>query len=117
MARERPTDGVGAHAVPQRLPASLARGIAAISADREHGASWLARRGAALLAEASAPGSRRDTTRRLTQLHAAARRLVEARPSMAAVANTAARIWLAAADARAAGASPTETLAALNSEA
>lgn len=117
MAREETTDGAGIHAAPSRLPASLARGIAVIAADREHGASWLARRGAALLAEASAHGSAKDSARRLTQLRAATRRLVAARPSMAAVANTAARIWLAAADAHDAGASPTETLTALHAEA
>lgn len=116
MARER-TDGVGTSDTPQRLPASLARGLAAIAADREHGASWLARRGATLLAEASTPDSARVATRRLAQLHIAARRLVAARPSMAAVANTAAHIWLAAADAREAGASPIEVLAALHAEA
>ena len=100
-----------------RLPAGLARGIAAIAADREHGASWLARSGAGLLAEASAPEGTRDPGRRLDQLHAAARRLIAARPSMAAVANTAARIWLAATDAQGAGASEGEALAALHAEA
>ncbi len=100
-----------------RLPAPLARGIAAIAADREHGASWLARSGAALLAEASAPTAARDPRPRLAQLRAAARRLVAARPSMAAVANTAARIWLAAADAEGAGAGPGEALKALHAEA
>lgn len=100
-----------------RLPAPLARGIAAIAADREHGASWLARSGAALLAEASAPSRVRDPQRRLTQLHAAAQRLIAARPSMAAVANTAARVWLTAADAQNAGASAAEALAALHAEA
>ena len=117
MARKRTTDGAGAHDLPTRLPASLRRGIAAIAADREHGASWLARRGAALLAEASTSCKERAAPRRLTQLHAAAWQLAAARPSMAAVANTAARIWLAAADAGAAGASTIEALAALHAEA
>ncbi len=104
--------GANAH-----LPVPLARGIAAIAADREHGASWLARSGAALLAEASAPSSARDPRRRLGQLHAATRSLVAARPSMAAVANTAACVWLAAVDAQDAGATVGEALAALHAEA
>lgn len=100
-----------------RLSAPLARGVAAIAADREHGASWLARRGAVLLAEASAPSDARDPAQRLIQLQVATRRLVAARPSMAPVANTAARVWLAASDARDAGASSVEMLAALHTEA
>jgi ribose 1,5-bisphosphate isomerase len=107
-----PSDGTASARL--RLPAALARGIAAITADREHGASWLARRGAALLADASAPAGARDPARRLAQLQVGARQLAHARPSMAAVANTAARIWLAAADAQAAGAEAAQALAALH---
>jgi translation initiation factor 2B subunit (eIF-2B alpha/beta/delta family) len=69
-----------------------------IRADREHGASWLARTAAGALAEACeasavAPGAEEA----LRQVHTAARALAHARPSMAALANTVAHIWAAGA--------------------
>jgi translation initiation factor 2B subunit (eIF-2B alpha/beta/delta family) len=64
--------------------------------DRVHGASWLARQAAGALADASHPEQGSPTLERLTSLHAAAQAFARARPSMAAVANTAARIWQAA---------------------
>jgi translation initiation factor 2B subunit (eIF-2B alpha/beta/delta family) len=93
--------------------------IAAIIADHEHGASYLARQAALALAAASAPGAaaQLDAASHLAMLHAAARRLATARPSMAALANTAALIWLAAAQAGERGAREDDQLAALHEEA
>lgn len=76
------------------LDAALQR----IRADREHGASWLARSAAGALAEACgtatvAPGA----DEALREVHMAARALAHARPSMAALANTVAHIWAAGA--------------------
>lgn len=67
-----------------------------IRADREHGASWLARTAAGALADACgaaalAPGA----DEALREVHTAARALAHARPSMAALANTVAYIWAA----------------------
>src|SRR5262249_24353143 len=63
--------------------------------EREHGPSWLAREVArALLQAASADAA--DPRRRLQALRAAARAFAAVRPSMAAVANTAAALWAAA---------------------
>ncbi|HEX9039009.1 MAG TPA: hypothetical protein VF808_18650 [Ktedonobacterales bacterium] len=78
-----------------RTPATILRAaIEALRTDHEHGASWLACGAArALLAAASAgsggPGARARDMRRLAQP------LAYARPSMAAVANTVARIYAA----------------------
>lgn len=63
--------------------------------DREHGASWLAREAARLLARLTADVSAAEAMRRVALVHEAARELAEARPSMAALANTVARIWQA----------------------
>lgn len=107
-----PADGSGA------LPA-LDAAIAAIAADHEHGASYLARQAALALAAASAPGTatQLDAAGRRALLHAAAQRIAVARPSMAALANTAARIWQAAAQAGERGAPADDQLAALHEEA
>lgn len=71
--------------------AESAAAVARIRADREHGASWLAREAArALGAAASGEG---DAAQRLTSAHALARDLAQARPSMAAIANTVAHVW------------------------
>ncbi len=68
--------------------------VASIRADREHGASWLARAAArALGAAASAERAEGDAARRLMSAQALARDLAQARPSMAAVANTVAHVW------------------------
>lgn len=75
------------------LPSDIISAIQAIRDDREHGASWLARAAARTLHQFSGP---RDDVSLETWdmvMRAAARALVDARPSMAAVANTAARIW------------------------
>lgn len=77
------------------LPAEIARSIQAIRDDREHGASWLARAAARTLLEANVQTEGMPDVRRDALLRAAARALVAARPSMAAVANVAARIWCA----------------------
>ena len=79
------------------LPPDIATAIADVGNDREHGASWLARRSAAILAGASSPDAAMpapDTTsyQRLLLLQTAARSLAKLRPSMAAVANTVAHI-------------------------
>lgn len=94
---------------PVKLPAGLADALRRVREDREHGASWLAREVARALAEASRPGDARDPASRLETLHAAAAAFVAARPSMAAVANSAARVW-AAACLPSAGAAPDERL-------
>jgi ribose 1,5-bisphosphate isomerase len=79
--------------------APLAARIAWIREDRAHGASSLAREAADILrtcAEAGLkPGVEAAAT--LEQTRAAARELAAARPSMVALANTAGRIWAAAA--------------------
>lgn len=82
--------------LPDALPAELASALQRIKDDREHGASWLARAAAHALAEASQPDDVRDHAVKINYLHAAASAFVAARPSMAAVANTAARVWAAA---------------------
>ncbi len=75
-----------------RLPGGEA--VARIRADTAHGASWLARVAAGALAEASSAGEGDDDARlRLTQ--ALGQALAQARPSMAAIANTVAHIWWA----------------------
>jgi len=75
------------------LPDDIAAAIQAIRDDREHGASWLARAAAQALLRAGeqyrdAPDSTWEAVIRAT-----ARALVMSRPSMAAVANAAARVW------------------------
>jgi ribose 1,5-bisphosphate isomerase len=74
------------------LDAALQR----IRADREHGASWLARTAASVLAEAcGAVALASGADEALREVHTAARALAHARPSMAALANTVAHIWAA----------------------
>jgi translation initiation factor eIF-2B subunit delta len=68
--------------------------VSEVRDDREHGASWLARRVTAALGHAANAGAH-DPERQLAQLHAACRAFVAARPSMAAIANSAAHIWAA----------------------
>lgn len=77
------------------LPADIIAAIQAIRDDREHGASWLAREAARTLQQAGE--SRDDVTLAMweTVIRATAQALVISRPSMAAVANTAARVWSA----------------------
>ena len=77
------------------LPAEIAGSIQAIRDDREHGASWLARAAAQTLLHANVQTEGMPDVRRDAILRAAARALVTARPSMAAVANAAARVWSA----------------------
>lgn len=91
----------------------LAHTVALVREDREHGASWLARQAAQALADASQLDT--ATPKRLETLHAAARDFALARPSMAAVANTAARIWQAGMSSG--EPSPDAQLAALHAEA
>jgi translation initiation factor 2B subunit (eIF-2B alpha/beta/delta family) len=77
------------------LPDWLRAGIEGIRADREHGASYLAREAARLLARV-ADVEEPDVGRRLDLLRVSAQQLAATRPSMAAVVNTAARVWYAA---------------------
>jgi translation initiation factor 2B subunit (eIF-2B alpha/beta/delta family) len=77
------------------LPPALRQALQRVRDDREHGASWLAREAARALAEASVPAAG-DPAGRLSALWEAARLFAVARPSMAALANTVARIWAAA---------------------
>jgi ribose 1,5-bisphosphate isomerase len=80
------------------VEAALAEAVRRIRDDREHGASWLARQAAEALAHAaSAQPDGADPESLLRHLHAAAQAFAAARPSMAALANTAARIWSAGA--------------------
>jgi len=81
---------------PERLSAELADMVQRVRDDREHGASWLAHEAVRALAVASHPGDTHHAIARLDALHAAAAAFVAARPSMAAVANSAARVWAAA---------------------
>jgi len=64
--------------------------------DRAHCAMELARQAELALAEASSTADD-DAGARLQRIHQAARDFAAARPSMAAIANTAARIWYPAA--------------------
>jgi len=75
---------------------ALEQAIRRVRDDRAHGASELARQAALALAEAS-PTADDDAGARLQRIHQAARDFAAARPSMAAIANTAARIWYPAA--------------------
>jgi translation initiation factor 2B subunit (eIF-2B alpha/beta/delta family) len=97
------------------LPKPLARAVTLVRDDREHGASWLARQVAQALADASQVQHNSATLERMATLHAAARAFARARPSMAAVANTAARMWQAARNTH--EQSPDTQLAALHAEA
>lgn len=74
------------------FPDDITTAIAEIAADHEHGAGWLARASARLLEEVCARAAT-DATLRLSQ--DVARQLAATRPSMAAVANTVARVWQA----------------------
>lgn len=92
------------HDAREQLPTDIEASIQAIRDDREHGASWLARAAAGVLLRLTEP--RDDVADDIwdTVVRMAAQELVAARPSMAAVANTAARIW----DAGRSAATPTE---------
>ncbi len=77
------------------LPADILAAIQAIRDDREHGASWLARAAARTLQQAGEPRDDVPLATWDTVMRSTARALVASRPSMAAVANTAARVWSA----------------------
>jgi translation initiation factor 2B subunit (eIF-2B alpha/beta/delta family) len=99
------------------LPGPLRAAIARVRANRTDGASRLARDVAATLADASAAAhaDADDDVSRLHDLHHMARAFAAARPSMAAVANTAASIWYAGVSATANG--PSARLGALHARA
>ena len=77
------------------LPADILAAIQAIREDREHGASWLARAAARTLHQAGEPRNDVPLATWDAVMRSTAQALVASRPSMAAVANTAARIWSA----------------------
>ncbi|HEX5439344.1 MAG TPA: hypothetical protein VFW76_00540 [Ktedonobacterales bacterium] len=76
-----------------QLPADIEASIQAIRDDRQHGASWLARAAASVLLRLTEPRDDVHADRWDAVVRIAAQALVASRPSMAAVANTAARIW------------------------
>lgn len=76
-----------------QLPADIEASIQAIRDDREHGASWLARAAAGTLLRLTESRDDIPDETWAGTVRTAARALVAARPSMAAVANTAARMW------------------------
>ncbi len=106
------------------LPKPLAEAISKVERDREHGASWLARTAAQALADASTslstlpPGEAHTllAAAHIATLHTAVQRIIAARPSMAAVSNTAARIWWAGTPEQA-GDDPSARLQAIRAEA
>jgi ribose 1,5-bisphosphate isomerase len=100
------------------VAAELAEAVRRAREDREHGASWLARQAAEALAHAASvsPDSL-DPAARLRQMHGAAQAFAAARPSMAALANTTARIWSAATPPASASMPPPERLRAIHDEA
>lgn len=86
MAGPDPLDRVRGH---------FDRALHEVRADREHGASWLARRVANAVASAISDVSLDRAPQAIPILHGALREFASARPSMAAVANAAASIWRA----------------------
>src|SRR5215471_11882662 len=77
------------------LPPRVARAIGEIERDRQHGASWLAHRSAEIMENICSPTGgweSASSSARLAAVRKAAERLVRSRPSMAALANTVARI-------------------------
>lgn len=80
------------------FPPALLEAMREIRDDREHGASWLARRAARALAEAAVLPDGGDPRRLQAALRTALRSMAQLRPSMAAIANTVARIWSVAAE-------------------
>jgi translation initiation factor 2B subunit (eIF-2B alpha/beta/delta family) len=77
------------------LPPDIAEAIGEIDRDRRHGASWLAHRSAEILAVICSPDGRPVSASYSAQLavaRSAAQSLARSRPSMAAIANTVARI-------------------------
>ena len=77
------------------LPSALQNSIHRIRDDREHGASWLSREAARSMVEGAKSGTNVTVEQQLEQLRTVAHALVAIRPSMAALANTVARIWAA----------------------
>lgn len=63
----------------------------ALRDDHEHGASWLAREAVHALAEVASQAG--DAAERVDAVRMLARELAQARPSMAAIAMTVARVW------------------------
>ncbi|HEX8032257.1 MAG TPA: hypothetical protein VF510_00335, partial [Ktedonobacterales bacterium] len=100
------------------LPAPLADAIELVKRDRDHGASWLAHQVAQALADAShAERASEPAEQQLQRIHQAARTFADARPSMAALANTAARIWWAGAPSAAPTPDPQARMARIHDEA
>ena len=94
MATDEPSGADSEYA----LPAEIAAAIQAIRDDRAHGASWLARAAAHTLQQAGEGRHELPDDEWVAMMRATAQTLAATRPSMAAVANTAARIWSAGRD-------------------
>lgn len=85
---------------PEEQLEALVASISLVASDREHGASWLALQATQALADASVLPAASTFTgdeaeARLAQLQLAAQRFADARPSMAAIANSVAQVWRA----------------------
>jgi ribose 1,5-bisphosphate isomerase len=81
--------------MPSSPPPDVAQAIREIERDRQHGASWLAHRSAEIMESICSPAGEWESAGSSAQLAAArsaAERLARSRPSMAAIANTVARI-------------------------
>jgi translation initiation factor 2B subunit (eIF-2B alpha/beta/delta family) len=111
-AGEQPGDAARSSSPDDPLTAALAR----VQADRTHGASWLAREVAQALADAASDQalatSGVDAATYATRLRHSARALATARPSMAALATTVARICAAGWPSGATGPEPQDPTAA-----
>jgi len=84
----------------------LRRAIEAFAGDRTHGAAWLAREAAALMARAARESGARTPRELLSALREVAQALVAAQPRMAAVGNAVGAVLLAAQDAATADVGP-----------
>ena len=80
----------------------LRQAIEALAGDRTHGAAWLAREAAAVMARAARESGARTARELLSTLRDVARALAAGQPRMAAVSNAAGAVLLAAEDAAAA---------------
>ena len=97
------TDGPSGADNAHDLPTDIAVAVQAIRDDQEHGASWLARAAARTLQRAGEARRELPGDEWAMMVRATAQALAAVRPSMAAVANTAARIWGAGQDVSAEG--------------
>jgi translation initiation factor 2B subunit (eIF-2B alpha/beta/delta family) len=78
------------------IPPSVREAIEAVASDRTHGAAWLAREAANVMARAAREVPSRTSDEMISALREVARALAAAQPSMAAVSNAAGAVLLAA---------------------